>query len=156
MAGSSRPASRWVDVTPLVFLINSAVGFLAMGSPALVLALLPVWAHGPWCIGAIALPGAIALLGWRAYSARVSEPAKANRVGWMAFWSALSWPMCVLGAMLVGVQLASPAQLRDEGAGEMLAFVSFLLGSAIAIVVSWLLSRRIVHSIWPKPPVVRA
>ena len=102
------------------------------------------------------LPAAIALLGWRAYSRGVVEHAKASSVGWMAFWSALSWPVCVFGAMLAGVQLASPAQLQDEGAGEMVAFASFLLGSGVATIVSWLLGRRIVRAIWPQPLPTRA
>jgi hypothetical protein len=153
MASEASDGQRWVSVTPLVFLACSVVGFLGIVAPALVGALLPKWAHGRAWLVVIALPPALALLGSRAYARQIARTNEATRVGWLAFWAALSWPVCVLGMLLMSALVASrsPRFQEDENAAEVLVFLLFLVGGSVATLVCWLLSRTIVRALWPKP-----
>ena len=150
---ASEAGQRWVNVTPLVFLSSCAVGFLGFVGPAFVGALLPSWAHSRTWFLVIALPPALALLGWRAYASQIARTSEATRVGWLAFWAALSWPVCIWGMVLISALVASrtPRFQEDENAGEVLVFLFFLVGGGVATVVCWLLSRTIVRALWPKP-----
>ena len=153
MASEASSGQRWVNVTPLVFVACSVVGFLGFLTPALVGALLPTWAHGPACLVVIAFPPALALLGWKAYARRIARTTEATRVGWLAFWASLSWPVCVWGMLLMSALVASgiPRLQEDENAAEVLVFLFFLVGGCVATTVCWLLSRTIVRALWPKP-----
>jgi len=144
---------RWVDVTPLVFFTNSAVGFVGIAAPAFIRPLLPGWAQSAGSLVAMAIPATLALLGWRAYSASAGRMPSTS-VGWLAFWAVLAWPVCVFGVMLAGLALVSPharSVEQDRDAGEILVLLLFVLGSGLSVVVCWLLSRRIVQALWPKP-----
>jgi len=153
MASGASAGQRWVNVTPLVFLACSVVGWVGFAVPALVRALLPGWAQGRVWILTIALPPALACLVWRAYSKRIGRTKEAGRVGWLAFWASLAWPVCVFGLVLFSALIAwrIPSVREDENAGEVLVFLFFMAGSAVATAICWLLSQSIVRALWPKP-----
>jgi hypothetical protein len=147
---------QWVNVTPLVFLASSAVGFLSIALPAFVGALLPSWAQRGSLV-LIIVPPALACLGWSAYARHIARTTVATRVGWLAFTAALAWPACILGTALLGALLASsiPGVLENEHAAEGVMFLLFLVGCCVATVACWLLSRTIMRALWPRPDSAR-
>jgi hypothetical protein len=141
--------ARWTDVTPLVFIVNTAVGWAAFAAPSLLPNSGPHWAHDVAMLVVLAL-GA---MGWRAYSAGVS--ARGWRVVILAFCAAASWPIGIFGAVVGGGWMLLPQVLATDQAdgGEVVVFLLFIIGGAAAALACWWFSRVMMRTIWPKPRV---
>src|SRR5687767_1222821 len=74
--------ARWVDVTPMVFIMNTAVSVFGFLGPAVVATWLPEPAQSTIWVSGILAPPVMNLFAWRAYSSRVGMGAQAGRVGW--------------------------------------------------------------------------
>ena len=148
--------SQNIDVTPMVFILSAAAGFLGLALATAIGAWLPSWLLLLPGIGLVSmfLPSLLSLVVWRRYCRRVGASAKAARIGLTAFGAAASWPACLVGGVLLGTIAFSAnhdsAQL-DEAVGEMQVLVSFILGGCVALVLSWFLSRRIARAVWGSP-----
>ena len=140
---------RWVDVTPMVFIMNAGLGWAAMAMPVLVGAWGPRWLVDVG-IGSVLLPPAIGLLGWSAFAYRAGAFGRAARIGGLAFCAAASWPFGSIGVVVAGFSLLSAMRWAPLGeGGEVMGFLLFLLGGVVAAIACWRLSRIIAHTIWP-------
>jgi len=141
---------RWTDVTPMVFIVNTAVGWAAMGAPSLLLKSGPHWASDVAMLVVLAL-GA---MGWCAYVGRAGLSVRGWRVGILAFCSAASWPIAILAAVGGGWTMLSPFLAPDQtDGGEVIVFLLFIFGGAAAALACWWFGRVMTQTIWPKPSV---
>src|SRR5262245_65702003 len=94
----NEPKPRWVDVTPMVFVINTAVGWSAMWTPALFSHSGPPWLNRVAWLCGVAIPPTLSLVVWRAYGGRVGARAYRRRAGYWAPGAAAAAPLASVGA----------------------------------------------------------